>query len=575
MTRRRPLAAVVAVVLGGLASACGVQVPSSGPVVQAQQPVLQNPVSGPYRDPPPPPKHANPVGIVTGFFDAMTAVPLQTQAARQFLTKAGRDRWQPESVVVYAQTPTPHGGTTVTARLRGARWVDDRGTWRGRLPQSRTRVTFPMTTLAQGQWRISRAPNALLVPESWYQQNFRDASLYFFDPSGRILVPEPVHVPNGAQLATALVRSLLLGPVPSLDSVVRSFIPPGLTSPSVVVHPDGVADVALHGADAGSLDRKTTRLLLAQFAWTLAQVPSVDSFQLTINNERITNGSADATSPVASPDAVDPTDSLASGLVYGLRDGRLVSGQAKAPSPVNGPFGRNVEGITSFGISLDGTRVAGVTGGRLLVGGVQGAGGVSTALSGTRLLRPCWDFAGRIWDVDATAHGAHVHVITGDTSRSVRMPGVTGADVSRFIVSRDGSRFVAVIHGRDADRVVVSRIRYDAQGRVLGATRAVPLPWRAGGVDRIVDVGWLSPTTIGVLHVLTKAISEVRVISVDGSTPPGQASTTSIVGRAKGLATSPVGTDTSYAILPDSLTDLSGSSPDVPSHGLRAITYAG
>jgi hypothetical protein len=578
MTRvRRAAAMTVGVLLAGLVSACGVQLPTSGPVVEAQQPVLEKPVTGPYRDPAPPPQGANPVAIVNGFFDAMTAVPLQTTAASQFLTSAGRQRWQPQDgVVVYGQPPTPHGEAVVRARLRGAHWVSRRGIWRGRLSPAQSQIELPMK-LDKREWRINRAPNALLVPASWYQQNFRTASIYFFDPTGRILVPEPVHVPSGAQLATWLVRSLLLGPVPSLTGVVHSFIPPGLTSQSVLVH-NGVADVTLKGTDPGSLDQKTTRLLLAQFSWTLAQVPSVHAFRLTIGGERITSGAADATYPVANPDSVDPTDSLASGLIYALRNGRLVSGQAKAPSPVNGPFGRADEQVSSFAVSLDGTQVAGVTPEGLTVGPVQGGGSVTTVYRGTHLLRPSWDFAGRLWEVDLTPQGASVVVYADHTAQTVHVPGVSGEHVSKFVVSRDGSRFVAVIHGRHGDRIVVSRIRYSARRGVVGAGRARALPWRAGGsgpVSRIRDLGWLSPTTIGVLHLLTRDISEVQVILVDGSTQPGQASTISIPGRARGLAASPVGTDTSYAILKNTLTDLSGSSPDVSFHGLRGITYAG
>ena len=38
-----------------------------------------------------------------------------------------------------------------------------------------------------GEWRIAAAPNALLVPRTFYEQTFQDAALYFFDPTGRIL----------------------------------------------------------------------------------------------------------------------------------------------------------------------------------------------------------------------------------------------------------------------------------------------------------------------------------------------------------------------------------------------------
>ena len=48
-----------------------------------------------------------------------------------------------------------------------------------------------------GEWRIAKAPDALIVPRTWFAPRFRQVSLYFFDPTGQILVPEPVFVPSG------------------------------------------------------------------------------------------------------------------------------------------------------------------------------------------------------------------------------------------------------------------------------------------------------------------------------------------------------------------------------------------
>ena len=73
------------------------------------------------------------------------------------------------------------------------------------------------------EWRISQAPNALVIPRTFYDQQYQEAEIYFFDPSGRILVPEPVHVPQGiqvAQLASSLVRALVRGPGRSSTGVV-------------------------------------------------------------------------------------------------------------------------------------------------------------------------------------------------------------------------------------------------------------------------------------------------------------------------------------------------------------------
>ena len=102
--------------------------------------------------------------------------------------------------------------------------------------------------MENGEYRIAGAPNALIVPETWFEQRFREVSLYFFDPTATILVPEPVFVPRGDQLTTALVKGLLRGPGPDLDRVARSFIPPGLDyGCPVTVSDAGVAEISLKG----------------------------------------------------------------------------------------------------------------------------------------------------------------------------------------------------------------------------------------------------------------------------------------------------------------------------------------
>jgi hypothetical protein len=577
MSRARRAAGLLAGVSGALLLTSCVRLPETGPVVVAKQEGLTSPVEGPYSDPRPPQEHATPGQIVTGFLNAMTAVPLQTQAARQFLTSAGKDHWQPKrGIVVYGDSTPPRGSTAVSVHLRAAHRINGRGVWRGAAPGDARRPTFPMT-FERGEWRINRAPNALLVPQLWFEQHFATVPIYFFDPSGRILVPEPVHVPSGEQFSTALVRALVLGPARSLTGATRSYIPPGLASGlSVVVQNSGLADIVLRGPAPGPLSGHTTRRMTAQFAATLAQVPGVRSFRVTIAGTLVSDGTGATVFQVGTPDRFDPTVSLGSALVYALRRGLLVSGQAKVLTKLDGPFGTIDQGIASFAVSLDGAQVAATTPDNLLVGPVQGRGAATTVLAGSGpLLRPAWDFAGRLWAVEDGPAGAVVDVITDGRRHRVPVPGVSGRDVRRFLVSRDGSRFVAVIHGRKADRIVVSRLRYATQGRAVGATRAQVVPWLAGGRARIRDIGWLSPTSIAVLHLLTHDVSEVRTLAIDGSTPASEAATTPIAGRVAGLATSPVLNETSFAVLPGNLLDLSQVDPAVRYTHLRLITYAG
>ena len=63
-----------------------------------------------------------------------------------------------------------------------------------------------------GQWRIDNPPDALVVPTSFFDRSFARFNLYFFDQTGRTLLPDPVFIPRGEQTATNLVRGLLAGP---------------------------------------------------------------------------------------------------------------------------------------------------------------------------------------------------------------------------------------------------------------------------------------------------------------------------------------------------------------------------
>ena len=556
-----------------------VSVPDNGPVVVARGKAQPPPVQAEFNMPKGPQPGQSAADVVTGFLDAMTATPLQTNTAGEFLTQRAQQRWDPQRVLTYSFPTPPRGTRRVVVRLRGAEQVGAHGSWQGPVPPSGRRLVFPMAREGN-EWRIAAAPDALIVPRTFYDQQYQDADLYFFDPSGRILVPEPVHVPQGPQLASSLVRALLHGPRASSSGVARSFIPPGLSLRlSVPVGTDGVADVNLKGPDPGPLTSRAVNLIVAQLAWTLRQDPEIISFRLTIAGHSISDATGAQSFKVESDatDRFDPAVGLASSQIYALRDGRLVSGQIDHPTKVDGPFGNESLGIGPFAVSLDGNEVAGVTPTSLLVGPVLGASQTSRVLTGPGLLRPAWDFAGRLWNVQNRVSGARVAYIDRGRTQVVRVPGVTGQDVRRFLVSRDGSRLVAVLHGRSADRIVVSRIRYDADGRAVSGTRSRPIPWVEGGATRVRDIGWTSPTTIAVLDRLSGSQSEVRILNVDGSTPAGETPATVIPGVAIRLATSPVATQTPYAVLASGLYNLAQVDPTRPlaTPHLSRITYAG
>ena len=580
---RHPVRLVALLLTAGLLASCA-RVPSSGPVVEARNRGAVAQAQSPYFNPKGPQPGQSPADVVNGFLVAMTATPLTVRVAQKFLSRQARSQWRPTRVISYHDRTETRESREVVVRLQGADAVSGDARWKGALPASQRRLTFPMVR-EDGQWRIDAAPDALIVPRTFYDQQYSDDTLiYFFDPTARILVPEPVHVPQGS-LVSSLVRAVLRGPSPSLRGVVRTFLPPGLTVNAVPVTRDGVALVNLGGPDPGPLNSKTTNLIVAQLGWTLRQDPAIHGFRVTIDGRSVADATGTQTFRVPSDvpggqtasSRYDPAVGKVSAQFYALRRGRLVSGPIGRPTSVNGPFGNAAQGIGSFAVRLDGKIVAGVTPGGLLTGPVLGDQDAREVLSGSGLLRPAWDFADRLWDVQVGPRGASVVYIENGRRHQVRVPGITGEDVNRFLLSRDGSRLVAVVHRPGSDRIMLSRIRYVGPDAV--GSRARRIPWLSTGATRVRDIGWTSPTTIAVLDQFSRSQAEVRILAVDGSTPPEQAPPILVNGLVSGLVSS--ANQTPYVVQGSGITQLSRDSaqtvpnPQIPTNGLRHITYAG
>ena len=214
----------------------------------------------------------------------------------------------------------------------------------------------------------------------------------------------------------------------------------------------------------------------------------------------------------------------------------------------------------------------------MLLAPVRGRDEVTEVLSGaSNLLTPAWDFADRLWLVDRTPDGARVRFVDGDRARTLEVPGITGAKVRRFLVSRDGSRLVAVVRAKGGDRLLVSRLRHDDRGKLLGAGAGKPVSWEGAGRINIRAIGWWTPTTVAVLHVLTNELSQVRTISVDGSPPGLDSLSTTLRGQVRSLAGSPVPGQSLYAVTRSALLNLSnadrGNTEIDPA--LRGLTYVG
>ncbi len=553
--------------------------PNDGPVIDAEVAGERSQSRVSSIDPRPPQPGASRLEVVKGFLDAMMAWPISTSVAKQYLTADAAEEWSPETTVIYTSLgQSREEGGTVTIPMRDAALLDESGGWRGAIAEDRSTLEFQMT-VEDGEFRILDPMDALVVRTTWFQQRYRQASLFYFDPTAQVLVPEPVFVPVGETFATNLVSALVAGPPARLRDVVKTFIPSGLSVGLSVPVIDGVAALDLQG-DAPGTSAAAAGLVLAQLAATLAQEPTITALRVTIGGREVEPPGGAAEYDVGSTDAFDPADTGSAGVLYGLRRGRVVSGSIGDLRVVDGPLGRERGRFASVAVAPVGDRVAAVSEDRrqVLVAPLRSAEGSPVARTlvpdGTDVTKPSWDSSGRLWILDQGPRGARLLVSEdGISVRDVRVPGVTGADARRLLVSRDGTRLIALVARPSGDRLVAARVVLDSRGRVARVTDSTVIRTLTG--RQVIDVAWTEAAEIAVVTPARAGeLFEVETVAADGATVGVDTLSTMVSGRVIGLAGEPDTETPVYAVTRAAVVDIR-TGERLPAMRVRDLDYAG
>jgi hypothetical protein len=433
-------------------------------------------------------------------------------AARQFLTESASRSWDDAGSallidrVVFVETRGPDRvSVTMKADILGS--LSDMGvfeTGEGALPDPGT-IDLVKTP---GGWRIDRLPNGVFLDWQQFQSTYKRNTLYFVDPTGKTVVPDPryVAVSDSDQLATELVTKLVSGPRPEMANTVRNLLGSPLRLRGPVTRADGGKTGVGRGYGGARIeldslattDPHSRQLLAAQIIWTLNRAGINGPYIINADGAPLDDRFAEGwnTSDVA---ATDPgTDAGAAAGLHALIGGSLVSLDGQKAPRVAGAFGQ-MPGQTSATLSRSGQEAASVVTLRpgapdmassLWVGPL--GGDAAQALDGRTLSRPSWSLEDAIWIVvdgnnvvrviQEAASGQPARIPIDSTAVQTRFPG----PIDELQLSRDGTRAAMVIEGQ----VILTSVEQVAGGQYaltyprrlgfgLGNT-AVSLSWRTG-----------------------------------------------------------------------------------------------
>lgn len=512
------LVALIVVAASGCAS-----IPDSGAIHNVPS-SSDDPSDPQIYDPPGPTPGASPAQIADGFLEAMRALPVSSEFAREFLTDEAGRRWNPShQTIVYSDYPDSAwaGQGRMRLTMRAHATLGSRGAY---TPQRDAERGYELTMKkVDGQWRIAKLPNAYLVSETLFESYYRPLSLYFISDNGPYAVPEQVFVADGEQLATNAVNSLLRGPRAGLDQVTSTYIPKDVQlDVSVRMQDDGVAEVRL----AGSLEDvppEQRQLLSAQIVLTLRQVAGVSSVQIVANGVPYETPGVDDVQPVDAWSRYDASVARTSTALFALGDGDPVVISGGEVHEVAGPW-QDYPKMRDFAVQRGLERIAGVNGAgtEVRVGSMAvGSAEPKTVLSGTDIDTPQWDPYGCLWLADTGGESTQVWAWHQGETREVDIGTLAGMRLDDIAISPDGTRFATIGSAGGKDSLYAGFIRRTKESdEPIELVDVHQVPVRSG-LHALSSIAWRDSGNLAVLADLGSRSAQPYLIPLDGSNIAG------------------------------------------------------
>lgn len=504
MTRRWQKVLAGLLLAASVLSGCAT-IPSSSGVHQG--PDIQNLLTNDYLyySPSGPLKGQSQADILAGFLNASTGPQNDYGVARQYLAPSLRTIWSPNQLVYIqrgGQKTAFRTDGTATVSIGVSAVVDSLGHYSNRVPGSSVKLHFKMVQV-NGQWRISEAPNAIVMIRPVFEVIFHSYEVYFFDHSYSYLIPDLRWFPARASTATRLVSAMLAGPSNLINGAVAPILPANtsLAIDSVTVEKNtAVVNLSSQALQASRLAKQRFK---AQLVATLTQLRGVNSVQIQIDSaiQKISDFSPASTSSGAFAPVVLSAGSLQQ--LIGPSGSRLVNAQGWIKQL----------GVTDFAVTADETSIA-----------LVGKAGVYVArldqpenapiLVDTRkdLIAPRYDRRGQLWLIGADGK---VQILP-PTGKSVwlTIPWLSKHVLKAVALSPEGARIAAVVADTDGTlRLLVSSVNRNQLGIVASFGAPIELSY---GVGKPNAIEWSGTSGILVLADISGVQSNLTLLTIGG-----------------------------------------------------------
>lgn len=438
---------------------------------------------------------ASPSQIVQGFLLASADFGNHHEIARQYLTRAASRSWQPgpgPAVTVVASPPTvtpapPAFGSRNTAVVEISAQqlgnVSTSGQYiQAEAGQHQLNQEFTLQKVDH-QWRIATLPkkssadvdqpsHELLLTKDLFQLAFQPRNLYYLDPAGKDLVPDPIFVPvDSGDPVADLVRALLIPPQGWVAGAVLSAFPPAATlRRPVEILPGSKTAVVDLSLPKSATSTMSLAAMASQLVWTLTSSSygsaSIQAVKLEVGGRLWTPPGKDSAviSPRTYPQpALEPSAHEELYFLGNNGAARVLRAQGGGSSAVPGQAGTGQVPLTSIAISRDRRYLAGIGGAgtTLYTSSLSAAAkphaspaarALQSRMSGVSIASVSWDRNDNLWVAGSSGRKPKVWVLgaSGGPPVSVGLPPHIRS-VSALRVAPDGVRAAMLTSVRTAN----------------------------------------------------------------------------------------------------------------------------